>query len=69
MYEISDKTLRKTKELLQEFRDYNDIEVGFLLGQCTQCMSGDCSDCADPYQRISEMCDEIINIIDDILSE
>lgn len=69
MHQISDKILKEIKELLQEYRDYNTYEAGYCLSSCAICMTGSCKECAASYEKISNKCNEIINIIEDILYE
>lgn len=69
MHQISDKTLEEIKDLLQEYKDYNDYEAGYHLTSCTNCMTGDCRECAALYEKTSEKCNKIIDTIEDILYE
>ena len=69
MRQISDKILKEIKDLLQEYRDYNDYEAGYFLTSCANCIMGSCKECAAPYEKTSEKCNEIIDIIEDILYE
>ena len=69
MHQISDKILKEIKDLLQEYRDYNDYEAGYFLTSCANCITGSCKECAAPYEKTSNRCNEIIDIIEDILYE
>ena len=69
MHQISDKILKEIKDLLQEYRDYNDYEAGYFLTSCANCITGSCKECAAQKKKTSNRCNEIIDIIEDILYE
>lgn len=51
MHQISDKTLKEIKDLLQEYRDYNDYEAGYFLTSCANCMTGSCKELKGRYNN------------------
>lgn len=64
---IDKEKLNIIKELLGNYSDDCIAEATNLELNCTNCMTGKCSDCYTPYKEEAHKCYDMIDYIDELL--